>query len=118
MAKSEPPELPLPKGMTNPDYEWPVIEPPDHGAIALISQAAAAQGGRAIKEAHADRFVTMKLPTGDGDAMVQRKVARCECRRRALVAVPVEKTNPVVACIICDSIHRWPTAGVSFPEAA
>lgn len=105
---TSPPDLPWPDEYNDPDYEWPVAERPDPGAIQLISQAAVEQGGRAIREAHADRYVTMKQPSADGESMVNRRVARCECRRKAMISVPTRAGDPITVCIICDNVNRWP----------
>lgn len=109
--KKDAPTLPWPDEYSGPNYEWPVLEPPSPGAIALIARSAEVQGGRAIKEAHADRYITMPMPAADGESMVNRKVARCECRRRAQVAVPHPGGDPLRVCVICDGVNRWPTAG-------
>lgn len=109
MPKTPPPDLPFNEEWKHPDYEWPVCDRPDPGAIQLISDAALGHGGRAIREPHADRYVTMKQPTADASAMVNRRVARCECRRKALVSVPTRAGDPITVCVICDNVNRWPT---------
>lgn len=106
-----PPSLPWPNEWSRPDYEWPMVDGPSPQSIVLIEESVAAHGGRSIKEAHADRYVTMALPADDGERMVQRKVQRCECKRRAQVAVPNGAGDPIRVCIICDSLQKWPAAG-------
>jgi hypothetical protein len=103
-----PPELPFNDEWKHPDYEWPVCERPDPGAIQLISDAVVEDGGRALREPHADRYVTMQQPSADGEKMVNRRVSRCECRRKAQVSVPTRAGDPVTVCIICDNVNRWP----------
>lgn len=112
MPKEGPPELPWPDEYSSPNYEWPVVPPPPPGAITRITEAAEERGGRAIKEAHSDRYVTMKQPSGDGEAMVNRKISRCECRRRALAAIPTRAGDPIRVCVICDAVDLWPLTGM------
>lgn len=108
-----PPNLPwVNDNPDDPNYEWPVVDAPSPGAVHRIMGDAEEQGGRGIRESHADRFVTMKQPSADGEQMVNRKVARCECRRRALVSLPTRAGDPIRVCVICDSVHHWPLVGM------
>lgn len=95
-----------------PSYAWPVTSVPDAAVVEQLGKCAVTHGGRAIKEAHADRGITMDFPNGAvPGTRIRKQVPRAECRRRALVAVPVEDASPVKVCVVCDAVHLWPNSG-------
>jgi hypothetical protein len=100
----------------DPSYVWPVTSVPDAAVVEQLGKTVVARGGRVIKEAHADRGVTMEFPNGAvPGTRIRKQVPRAECRRRALVAFPVEEKAPVKVCVVCDAVHLWPNAS---PAAA
>lgn len=111
---STPPTAPWDDAWNEAGYTWPLVEAPSAPDVTKISLICEAAGGRAIKEPHADRSVVMEFPNNAvPGTVVRRKVARCECRRRGLVAVPSQSGDPVRVCVICDAVNRWPTASAT-----
>lgn len=111
-------------------YEWPVTPTPSPGIVDALGQDAITLGGRAVKEAHADRGVVMDFPNKAVPGVkVRKQVPRTECRRRAQIMAPVPpdvmpapgtpprgKSDPVKVCIVCDAVHLWPSAAARFVQ--
>lgn len=109
------------------DYEWPTTVTPAASVVNQLAASAAASGGRALIEAHADRGVTMDFPNGAiPGTRIRKQVPRTECRRQAQVMAPVppdlkpalntpqrENSEPLKVCLVCDAVHLWPRS----PEA-
>lgn len=110
----------------NKDYEWPVVPSPDSTIVDALGEKAIASGGRAVKEAHADRSVTMAFKNpAFPNTQIRKQVPRAECRRRAQVSLPLapdtvpaagtpprENSDPLKVCVVCDSVHLWPSVAV------
>jgi hypothetical protein len=104
------------------DYEWPVVPNPDAAAVEKLGKTVVASGGRAMKEAHADRSVTMEFANAaQPGTRIRKQVNRAECRRRAQIMAPLapdtepaadtsprENADPLKVCVVCDSVHLWP----------
>jgi hypothetical protein len=92
-------------------YEWPVTPVPDSAVVEGLGKRIVARGGRAAKEAHADRGVTMEFPNGAAPGTrIRKQITRTECRRRALVTLPDTEKAPLRVCVVCDAVHLWPNA--------
>lgn len=92
-----------------PDYEWPVTSVPDTAVVERLGKEVVARGGRASKEAHADRGVVMDFPNGaNPGTRIRKQVMRAECRRRAQVTLTDVAEEPLKVCVICDAVHLWP----------
>lgn len=106
------------------NYEWPVTAVPDAAVVERLGKTVVARGGRAMKEAHADRGVVMEFPNGAvPGTKIRKQVPRAECRRRAQVMAPVapdtepapdtpprENSDPLKVCVVCDAVYLWPNA--------
>jgi hypothetical protein len=104
------------------DYEWPVVPNPDAGVIEQLGKTVVTRGGRLLKEAHADRSITMDFPNGASPGTrIRKQVTRAECRRRSQVMTPLapdeepaadtpprENSDPLKVCVVCDAVHLWP----------
>lgn len=92
-----------------PDYEWPVTSVPDAAVVEQLGKTIVARGGRAGKEAHADRGVVMDFPNGAvPGTRIRKQVTRAECRRRAQVTLTDVADEPLKVCVVCDAVHLWP----------
>lgn len=93
------------------DYEWPVVARPDANIVEQLGKTVIARGGRAVKEAHADRNVTLDFPNpAFPETKIRKQVPRSECRRRAQVVIPrPDEGEPIKVCVVCDSMHLWPS---------
>lgn len=90
-------------------YEWPVTPSPSAAVVERLGKQAITRGGRAAKEAHADRGVVMDFPnTAVPGSRIRAQVTRAECRRRAQIMVPTAESDPLRVCVVCDSVHLWP----------
>jgi hypothetical protein len=49
---------------SDPSYAWPVTPVPDATVVEQLGKRVITSGGRAVKEAHADRGVVMDFPNG------------------------------------------------------
>lgn len=93
------------------DYEWPVTSAPDAAVVDQLRKTVVAEGGRANKEAHADRSVVMEFPNGAvPGTRIRKQVPRAECRRRAQVTLTNVADEPLKVCVVCDAVHLWPAA--------
>lgn len=100
---------------SEPDYEWPVTSIPDTAVVEQLGKSIVAHGGRANKEAHADRGVVMEFPNGAvPGTRIRKQVPRAECRRRAQVTLADVADEPLKVCVVCDAVHLWPTAIAEF----
>lgn len=98
-----------------PNYEWPTTPIPDVGIVERLGKRVVAFGGRAIKEAHADRGVVMSFPNGVVPGThIRKQIPRAECRRRAQIMIPHVADDPLKACIVCDAVHLWPSSATAF----
>jgi len=109
------------------DYEWPVVSNPSAEAVDALSKTVVTLGGRAVKEAHADRSITMDFENrAVPGTRIRKQVGRTECRRRAQIMTPVApdtepaadtppraNSDPLKMCIVCDSVHLWPNAAAA-----
>lgn len=103
------PEAPWNEAWNHPDYQWPVTSVPDAAVVERLKKTVVVGGGRAGKEAHADRGVTMEFPNGAvPGTRIRKQVPRAECRRRALVVIPNVAKEPLKVCVVCDAVHLWP----------
>lgn len=96
-----------------PDYEWPVTPVPDAAVVEQLGKTVVARGGRANKEAHADRSIVMDFPNGAmPGTRIRKQVPRSECRRRAQVTMLAPRIGgplePLKICVVCDAVHLWP----------
>ena len=90
-------------------YEWPVTPSPGADVVERLGKQAITRGGRAIKEAHADRGVVMDFPNAAvPGSRFRAQVTRAECRRRAQIMVPRAESDPLKVCIVCDAVDLWP----------
>lgn len=106
------------------DYEWPVVQNPAADKVEALKKTVIADGGRAVKEAHADRSVTIDFANkAVPGTRIRKQVSRAECRRRAQIMAPMapdtepaantpprENSDPLKVCVVCDSVHLWPNA--------
>lgn len=104
------------------DYQWPVTSVPDSAVVDQLGKQVVGSGGRALKEAHADRGMTMDFPNGAvPGTRIRKQVPRTECRRQAQIMVPVspdfdpapdtpprENAEPLKVCAVCDAVSLWP----------
>lgn len=111
-------------------YEWPVTVAPEPAVVDQLGKEVVALGGRAVKEAHADRGVVMDFPNKAVPGVhVRKQVPRSECRRRAQLMAPVppdtepapdtpprENSDPLKVCVVCDAVHLWPAAAEGFVQ--
>jgi len=96
---------------SDPNYEWPVTSVPDAGVVEELGKTVISRGGRAAKEAHADRSVVMEFPNGAvPGTRIRKQVPRAECRRRAQVTLTDVADEPLKVCVVCDAVHLWPYA--------
>jgi hypothetical protein len=94
----------------DPSYAWPVTPVPDAAAVEQLGKRVVATGGRAVKEAHADRGITMDFPNAAAEGTrIRKQVPRAECRRRAQVTLIGVAKEPVKVCVVCDAVHLWPS---------
>lgn len=94
---------------SHPDYAWPVTSVPDATVVELLGERVVNGGGRASKEAHADRGVVMDFPNGAvPGTRIRKQVPRAECRRRAQVTLTDVAKEPLKVCVVCDAVHLWP----------
>lgn len=98
----------------DPNYEWPVTSVPDAAVVEKLGKRVVLRGGRAIKEAHADRGVVMDFPNGPTGTRIRKQVPRAECRRRAQLTLPDAVDDPLKVCVVCDAVHLWPKAATEF----
>ncbi len=107
-------------------YEWPVLAAPEPAVVDQLGKEVIAIGGRSIKEAHADRGVVMSFPVNPNfpkGTRIRKQVPRCECRRRALLMMPLspdsapapdtpprDNSEPMKVCAVDDAVHMWPNA--------
>lgn len=99
----------------DPNYAWPVTSVPDAAVVEQLGKAVVARGGRAVKEAHADRSVVMDFPNGAAPGTrIRKQVPRAECRRRAQITLPEVANDPLKVCVVCDAVHLWPLATAEF----
>lgn len=100
---------------SDPNYVWPVTSIPDADVVDQLGKRVVLRGGRAVKEAHADRSIVMDFPNGPavGGTRIRKQVPRAECRRRAQVILPDVANDPLKVCIVCDAVHLWPTAAAA-----
>lgn len=97
-----------------PDYEWPVTSVPDVATVEHLGKTVVSRGGRAVKEAHADRSIVMDFPNNaNPGTRIRKQVTRAECRRRAQVTFVDVADEPLKVCVVCDSVHLWPNADVA-----
>lgn len=122
------PEAPWDDSWNDPDYQWPVTSLPDASIVDQLGKTVVSHGGRAVKEAHADRGVTMDFPNGAvPGTRIRKQVPRAECRRRAQVMTPLapdtdpaadtpprENSDPLKVCVVCDAVYLWPKAVAEF----
>lgn len=115
-------EAPWNEEWSDPDYQWPVTSVPDAAVVDRLGKQVVASDGRALKEAHADRGMTMDFPNGAvPGTRIRKQVPRTECRRQSQIMVPVppdfdpapdtpprENAAPVKVCIGCDAAYLWP----------
>lgn len=101
------PTAPWKKEWSAASYVWPVISTADSIAVEKVGRQVISRGGRALKEAHADRGVVIDFPNGAG-TRVRKQVTRAECRRRAQVTLTDVAAAPVKVCVVCDAVHLWP----------
>lgn len=95
----------------DPNYEWPVTPTPEPAVVEQLGKRVVASGGRAVKEAHADRSVVMSFPNeAQPGTRLRKRVERAECRRRAQVMAPTADGEPLKVCVVCDAVHLWPNA--------
>lgn len=90
------------------DYVWPITSVPVAAVVEDLGKAVVARGGRANKEAHADRSIVMDFPNGATGTRLRKHVPRAECRRRAQVTLPDVAEEPLKVCVVCDAVHLWP----------
>lgn len=96
---------------SEPDYEWPITAIPDASVVDAIGRGVVLHGGRADKEAHADRSIVMEFPNGAmPGTRIRKRVPRAECRRRAQVTMTDVAEEPLKVCVVCDAVHLWPEA--------
>jgi hypothetical protein len=114
----------------DPTYEWPVTPSPDSAVVDQLGKDAIALGGRAVKDAHADRGVVMDFPNKAVPGVkVRKQVPRAECRRRAQIMAPLppdtapasgtpprDNSDPLKVCVVCDAVHLWPAATAGFVQ--
>jgi hypothetical protein len=99
-----------------PDYEWPVTSIPDASVVDALGKGVVSRGGRANKEAHADRSIVMEFLNGAmPGTRIRKRVPRAECRRRAMVTTPIPPIDELPpgtlkVCVVCDAVHLWPSA--------
>lgn len=94
---------------SEPDYAWPVTLVPDASIVEQLGKLVVTNGGRASKEAHADRGVVMDFPNGAvPGTRIRKQVPRAECRRRAQVTLTDVAKEPLKVCVVCDAVHLWP----------
>lgn len=95
------------------NYEWPVTDIPTTSVVERLGKQVIGQGGRAMKEAHADRSVVMSFPNeAQPGTRIRKQIPRAECRRRAQVILPAlegESDGALKACVACDAMHLWPS---------
>lgn len=89
-----------------------MVTPPTADEINKLGKEVVLRGGRQIQEAHADRAVTMSFNNGAvPGTRIRKQIPRAECRRRAQVMLPqTDGDEPLRVCVVCDSVHRWPSA--------
>lgn len=98
-----------------PNYAWPVTSIPDAAIVEKLGKHVVSQGGRAIKEAHADCGIIMDFPNGAvPGSRIRKQVPRAECRRRALIMLPMPGADPLKVCVVCDAVHLWPKIAAEF----
>lgn len=116
-------DLPTKAQWDDENYEWPVVPVPDAAIVERLGKQVIATGGRAVKEAHADRGVTMDFPNpAFPDTRLRKQIPRAECRRRAQVVMPLapddhpaagtpprQNADPLKVCVACDAVHLWPS---------
>lgn len=91
-------------------YVWPVVPVPDAAIVEQLGKDVVRRGGRAAKEAHADRGITMDFPNGAvPGTRIRKQIPRSECRRRAMVTLTDVSDVPVKVCVVCDAVHLWPS---------
>lgn len=92
-----------------PDYQWPLTAVPDADVVDSLGKRVVLDGGRAVKEAHADRGVVMDFPNGAIEGTrIRKQVPRSECRRRAQVVLADVAEEPLKVCVVCDAVYLWP----------
>ena len=98
-----------------PNYEWPVTSVPDASVVEELGKTVVVRGGRAVKEAHADRTVVMDFPLSQQqpETRIRKQVPRAECRRRAQVMLTDVTDEPLKVCVVCDAVHLWPNGANS-----
>lgn len=106
--------LPWDDAWSDENYEWPVTSVPDAAVVEQLGKTVVAHGGRANKEAHADRGVVMEFPNGATGQRLRKQVPRAECRRRAQVTLVDVAEEPLKVCVVCDAVHLWPAAQAEF----
>jgi len=108
------------------DYEWPVVSNPSPAEVEALGKTVVLNGGRAIKEAHADRSVTMDFANAAmSGTRIRKQVNRAECRRQAQIMTPLapdtepaadtpprDNIEPLKVCVVCDAVHLWPNASI------
>ena len=100
---------------SEPDYEWPGTSIPDAAVVEQLGKTIVNRGGRANKEAHADRSIVMDFPNGAmPGTRIRKRVPRAECRRRAQVTLVDVAEEPLKVCVVCDAVHLWPAAEAEF----
>lgn len=103
------PELEWKEEWSAPDYQWPVTSIPDAAVVEQLGKTIVSSGGRAAKEAHADRGITMDFPNAaQPGTRIRKQVPRAECRRRAQVTMADVADEPLKVCVVCDAVHLWP----------
>lgn len=91
------------------NYEWPVTSVPDADIVDQLGKRVVGRGGRANKEAHADRSIVMDFPNdARPETRLRKRVPRAECRRRAQITLTDVTKEPLKVCVVCDAVHLWP----------
>lgn len=92
-------------------YEWPVTPIPDSDVIEQLGDPGGFRLG-GLKEAHADRGITMDFPNKVvPGTRLRKQIIRAECNRRAQININLGLgDSPLKVCVVCDAVNLWPRA--------